>query len=55
MLKGERKLTVQNMDVGVTEVVMENVVVNVGIELGNAAEDNRGLAISKQDDVEEII
>ena len=43
------------MDVGITVVVMENVVVNVGIELDNAAEDNGGLAISKKDDVEEII
>ena len=34
---------------------MENVLVNVGIELDNAAEDDGGLAISKKDDVEEII
>ena len=53
MLQGERKLTIENMDVGVTVVVMENVIVNVGIELDNAAEDDGGLAISKTDDVEE--
>lgn len=55
MLQGERKLTIENVDVGVTVVVMENVVVNVGIELDNAAEDNGGLAISKTDDVEGIV
>ena len=40
---------------GITVVEMENVVVSVGIGLDNAAEDNGGLAISKKDDVEEII